>query len=55
MGSASVVNVALRRKIDSLQALPHSVSLVPTSIEAVNDENLCEDVIDSVAMRERAK
>ena len=55
MGSASVVNVALRRKIDSLQAIPHKVSLVPTSIEAVNDEKLCEDVIDSVAMREQAK
>lgn len=55
MGSASAVNVALRRKIDSLQAIPHKVSLVPTSIEAVNDEKLCEDVIDSVAMREQAK
>ncbi len=55
MGSASAVNVALRRKIDSLQAIPHKVSLVPTSIEAVNDEKLCEDVIDSVAMREQVK
>lgn len=55
MGSASAVNVALRRKIDSLQAISHKVSLVPTSIEAVNDEKLCEDVIDSVAMREQAK
>ena len=49
MGSASAVNVALRRKIDSLQALPHRVSLVPTSIEAVYDENACEEVIDSSA------
>ena len=49
MGSASVVNVALRRKIDSLQALPHRVSLVPTSIEAIYDENACEEVIDSSA------
>jgi formylglycine-generating enzyme required for sulfatase activity len=55
MGSASAVNVALRRKIDSLQALPHRVSLVPTSIEPVYDENLCEDVIDTVAMQEQAK
>ena len=49
MGSASAVNVALRRKIDSLQALPHRVSLVPTSLEAVYDENACEEVIDSSA------
>ena len=56
MGSASAVNVALRRKIDSLQALPHRVSLVPTSIEPIYDENRCEDVIDSVAtQQERAK
>ena len=55
MGSASAVNVALRHKIDSLQALPHRVSLVPTSVEPVYDEKLCEDVIDSVAMREQAK
>ena len=45
MGSASAVNVALRRKIDSLQALPHRVSLVPTSIEPVYDENACEEVV----------
>ena len=49
MGSASAVNVALRRKIDSLQALPHRVSLVPTAIDPVYDENACEEVIDSAA------
>ena len=49
MGSASAVNVALRRKIDSLQAIPHRVSLVPTAIDPVYDENACEDVIDSAA------
>lgn len=45
MGSASTVNVALRRKIDSLQMIPHRVSLVPTSIEPVYDENACEEVV----------
>lgn len=45
MGSASAVNVALRRKIDSLQMIPHRVSLVPTSIEPVYDENACEEVV----------
>lgn len=49
MGSASAVNVAIRHKLDSLQALPHRVSLVPTSIEAIYDENACEEVIDSSA------
>ena len=44
MGSASAVNVALRRKIDSLQAIPHRVSLVPTAIDPVYDENACEEV-----------
>ena len=51
MGSASLVNVALRRKIDSLQALPHRVSLVPTSIEPIYDESRCEEVIDSAAVQ----
>ena len=55
MGSASAVNVAIRRKIDSLQAIPHRVSLVPTSIEPIYDENRCEEVIDTVAMQEQAK
>lgn len=55
MGSASAVNVALRRKIDSLQAIPHRVSLVPTSVEAVYDENSCEEVIDSSATPAPAK
>ena len=44
MGSAGEVNRLIRRKLDSLQALPHEVSLVPTKIEAVNDENDCEEV-----------
>ena len=55
MGSASVVNVALRRKLDSLQALPHRVSLVASSVEAVYDENRCEEVIDSAATLEAAR
>ena len=45
MGSAGAVNRAIRRKLDSLQALPLQVSLVPTKIEAVNDENNCEEVV----------
>ena len=52
MGSASPVNIALRHKIDSLQAIPHRVSLVPTSVEPIYDENRCEEVIDTVAMQE---
>jgi hypothetical protein len=45
MGSAGVVNRAIRRKLDSLQALPHQVSLVPTKVEPIYDENYCEEVV----------
>ena len=68
MGSAGVVNRAIRRKLDSLQALPHEVSLVPTKIEPIYDETSCEEVVveepapadstapaDSAAPAEQAK
>ena len=41
MGSASVVNRALRHKLDSLQRLPLQVSLVPTAIEPVYEDESC--------------
>lgn len=41
MGSASVVGKALHRKLDSLQAEPHQVSLVPSKIEPVYEDETC--------------
>lgn len=41
MGTAGIVNKALRRKLDSLQSLPHQVSLVPTKIEPVYEDESC--------------
>lgn len=49
MGTAAVVNKAIRAKMDSLQSLPLLVSLVPIKIEAVY-ENDSTKVIDFVAV-----
>ena len=43
MGSASIVNRALRHKLDSLQRLPLQVSLVPTSVEPVYEDESCPE------------
>ena len=43
MGSAGVVNRALRHKLDSLQKLPLQVALVPTSIEPVYEDETCPE------------
>ena len=43
MGSASIVNRALRHKLDSLQSLPLQVSLVPTKIEPVYEDETCPE------------
>ena len=54
MGSASIVNRALRHKLDSLQRLPLQVSLVPTKVEPVYEDETCPEEpapapVDSVA------
>lgn len=41
MGSVGVVNKVLRAKLDSLQAQPHQVSLVPSKIEPVYEDENC--------------
>ncbi len=41
MGSASIVNRAIRAKLDSLQALPLQVSLTPTKVEPVYEDESC--------------
>ena len=43
MGSASIVNRALRQKLDSLQALPLRVALVPSKIEPVYEDESCQE------------
>ena len=48
MGSAGVVNKALRHKMDSLQAQPLQVSLVPSKIEPVYD-SACSASADASA------
>ena len=54
MGSATAINKVLRAKLDSLHALPLQVSLVPTKVEPVYEDESCPEPEPAPAIADTA-